>query len=271
MTLLDTDVFIDITRLEDEAVEDIVAEILTGLYAGTDTTQAIEGFSTVVNGQTIGAVIGEEYIYNLHDLIIFLLKKYAIIIKFVLDVPNKTLTCNINHLDPSSVDVIKASVADVNECVIDVRTIQADYNKATYYNEEDLTETVTYYLHTDGTIDTDGTSDRFYPVNQTQLIVAPVTGAEPKTFLEVAYEDALSTLAGTEFENEINVTVKADSNLIHIGDLGQYYQVISYNGTVYTSILTGFTEVNEKYVTLKLGYVRTDLTSILKMQRRAQR
>ena len=272
MSLFDTDVMIDISRLETEAVEDVIAEKLTQMYAGVDPMQAITGFSCVVNHQTIGAVIGEDYVYNLYELIIYLLKKYGVIVHFSLNVPSKTLTCSIDHIDTSSVYIIKASVGDVAECLIDVRAIQSDHNKATYYNELDLTESITYYLHTDGTIDTDANVNRFYPVVGTELVVAPVEDEEdPKTFQEVAYEDALTTLVASEYNNEIDITIKAESSLIQIGQLGQLYSVINYDGTVYTSILTGFEEVNPKYVTLKLGYVRTDLTAILKMQRRGKR
>jgi hypothetical protein len=75
-------------------------------------------------------------------------------------------------------------------------------------------------------------------------------------------------MLNTDFNHEIIVTFNTDSKILSVGQIGQLYNLITPEGVVYSSILTGFEQVNAKYLKLVFGYIRTNLTTILKMQRR---
>ena len=278
MSKLNVDILEDPDVFEETSAEEWIHDRLLDLYNGMDDFQNLTGFSCTYNSTTMikyerqseppeeGADLEN---INLFSFVQEMLKKYNIILTWAVDFANKTIACTIGTLDTEDVWNLKLGLADTPDYSIDIHSIEGTYNKIKYYNEADATDTVTYYLHTDGTIDTDNLLNRITPVTYTEKTAAAddTEGAE-KTFAEVALEDAEASMLNTDFNHEIIVTFNASSKLISVGNIGQLYNLVTPEGVVYSSVLTGFEEVNVQYLRMVFGYIRTDLTTILKMQRR---
>ncbi len=276
-SLLDINIMEDPRVFDNTPVEQWLSNRLTGLFDGSDILQNLAGFSVVYSTSTIIPMdyeIDEENRVEMAEINIFdfvqgLLTKHDIILKWAVDFPNKTVVCTIGKLDLTSVLTIKLGLADTPDYSIDIHSIEGEYNKIKYFNKADFTDTITYYLHTDGTVDADGTTDRITPVRYTERTAeADDTEGEEKTFQEVALIDAQSTMLNTNFDHEIIVTFNTDSKILSMGEIGQLYNLITPEGVVYSSILTGYEQINAKFLKLVFGYIRTNFTTILKMQRR---
>lgn len=279
MSTLNVDLMINPDDFDITPAEEWLCNKLLSLYNGSDSYQNIHGFSCSYTSETMisyqrQSEPTEENPIQLETLNLFtfaqdLLQKYGIILTWTVDFVNQTVNCVISTIDMSNVWNLKLGIADAPEYSIDIHTIEGTYNKIKYYNEADESNTVTYYLHSTGTIDTDDSTDRLFPVNYTEKTAqADDTEGAEKTFEEVALEDAQSSMLNSDFNHEIIVTFNADSKLLSVGGIGQIYNLITPDGVSYKSILTGYEEVNVRYLKLVFGYIRTDLTTILKMQRR---
>lgn len=279
MSKLSVDVQVDPDVFEETYVEEWLHDKLIELYAGSDDYQNIYGFSCSYNSETLityarQTEASEEGTTQLENLNLFqfaqdLLQKYNIMLTWDIDFALKTVTCTIDTLNTNNIWNLKLGIADTPDYTIDIHSVEGTYNKIKYYDNEDVTNTITYYLHSDGTIDSDSTSDRLSPVTYTEKTAqADATEGAEKTFAEVALTDAEASMLNTDYNHEIIVTFNATSNLISVGRLGQLYKLITPEGVAYSSVLTGFEEVNVKYLKLVFGYIRTNLTTILKMQRR---
>lgn len=279
MSLLDVDILVDPRVFEETPVEEWIHDRLLDLYAGTDDFQNLEGFSCTYNSETLidyDYEVDDEGNVRLDNINLFnfvqeLLTKYNIIMTWRVDFAAKTIQCTIDTIDTESVWTIKLGLADTPDYTIDIHSIEGAYNKIKYYNEADYTDTITYYLHSDGTVDTDDETDRLVPVNYTEKTAkADDTEGEEKTFAEVALEDAESSMLNTDFNHEIIVTFNTESKLVSVGNIGQLYNLVTPEGVSFNSVLTGFEQINVKYLRLVFGYIRTNLTTILKMQRRGK-
>lgn len=277
MSLLDVSIMADPRVFDNTPVEQWLVTRLTDLYSGSDLSQNLTGFSADYSTSTIipmqyevdenNAVEMAEI--NIYTFVQELLTKHDIILKWEVDFADKTVECHIGKLNTQNVWNVKLGLADTPDYTIDIHTIEGSFNKIKYYNTADFTDTVTYYLHSDGTVNTDGTTDRLTPVHYCEkTATADDTEGEEKTFAEVALIDAQSAMLNTDFNHEIIVTFNTDSKILSVGQIGQLYNLITPEGVVYSSILTGFEQVNAKYLKLVFGYIRTNLTTILKMQRR---
>lgn len=274
MKYLNVDILEDAEIFKTVSAEEWLYNRLNDLYDGSDTVQNIHGFSCEYNSTTMidyesTAEPGTMETINLFTFVQMLLQRYEIMVTWRVDFSAKTVKATISVIDTSSIWTLKLGIADTPEYSIDIHSIEGTYNKIKYFNEEDLTDTVTYYLHTDGSIDTDGSTGRLVPVTYTEKTAAPdTTEGEEKTFEEVALLDAQASMLNTDFNHEIIVTFNADSKLVPVGELGQLYKLITPEGVAYNTVLTGYMTVNISYLQLTFGLVRTDLTTILKMQRR---
>lgn len=280
MSALDVDLLEDPRVFDTTPIEEWLTDRLLDLYAGSDDFQNLEGFSCDYTSETITPMdyeVDEEGNVEMIDVNLFnivqdILTKHNIILTWEVDFAHKTVACHIQKINLQSVLTVKLGLADTPDYTIDLHTIEGEYNKIKYYDTADFTNTVTYYLHTDGTIDTDGTSDRLTPVHYTErTATADDTEGEEKTFEEVALIDAQSTMLNTNFNHEIIVTFNTESKIIPVGEVGNLYNLVTPEGVVYNSVLTGFEQVDAKYQKLVFGYIRTNLTTVLKMQRRRKK
>ncbi len=280
MSLLDVDLLVDPRVFETTSVEEWLHDRLLELYDGSDTYQNLVGFSCVYSTETMIPFeyeVDDEGNVDMADINLFsfvqeLLKKYNLIMTWRVDFAGQTIQCSIDMIDTEDVWTVKLGLADTPDYSIDIHTVEGTFNKIKYFDEADFTNTVTYYLHSDGTVDTDSLTDRLLPVTYTEKTArADDTEGEEKTFEEVALEDARSAMLNTNFNHEIIVTFNTESKLIPVGNVGQIYNLVTPEGVVFNSILTGYEQINVKYLRLVFGYIRTNLTTILKMQRRGKK
>jgi len=266
MMLMDVQVYLDRRTLRNTALEQIIATKLSSVYANSDAYQKLTGFQTTVAGATVGtSIMGSDDLVNLYDVAQEALRKYSIICFWRLDVSGKTITCDVRHVTGAATKLNMALALDYH---IQIQSISTSYNKMKYYNGDNPAQSITYYMHPDGTVDTSNTN-RITPVVYCERIE---TGQEldgvTMTWQEVALGNAKSTMVNSSHDNEITVTMRSDSKLVPIGSIGDTYQLIDRGGVVYTSILTGYRSDDTTVVTLLFGMIRTELTAILRMEKR---
>ena len=129
------------------------------------------------------------------------------------------------------------------------------------------TTEITYYLHTDGTIDTTD-SDRITPVffdAETLEQTDEMTDAQWITETSVMAKEKLTP---AQYDNEVVLMVWGDDKIINPRDieLGTI-TTLHIKGEVYYSILTGVSVEGGMY-TLTFGAVRTELTKKLSIEKR---
>ena len=193
-------------------------------------------------------------IINLYDSIISrACEKYQITLRPVFDFRHKTITLYIGTVSGNK--TIEADLPNVLQKAITETTSENAVNKLTVYDSNGYTQSITYYLHTDGTYSTTNT-DRVTPV---VLDVKSATADEGKTFAQAAAEVAAETFGQKEYRDLIELTVTKDDTLINplTMQIGQLATIIS-GGRSYTTILTG-REITDT-VKLTFGIERVDLT-----------
>ena len=67
----------------------------------------------------------------------------------------------------------------------------------------------------------------------------------------------------TSYDDELELTVKTDSKLVYIGDIGTRYLIIVDNARYYT-MLTSKEVITDKTMLLIFGMARTRLTQIVR-------
>lgn len=164
--------------------------------------------------------------------------------------------------------------ADLDNVLDKEITLGDSYGSANKYylrktstdKETDVTTvlgTTVYYLHTDGTVDTDSTKDRITPVHWELG-----TMEDCDTWDADALAQATDALTAEQYDNEITMDFRRDDTLINPTSMSIGTEVTVYSGgTAYKSILTG-REWDGNVHRLIFGQVRVDLTKKLILQRR---
>lgn len=265
--LLDVEVFADITTLS-AGIEAWMSDRLREVYAGTDTAQALSGL--VINATTTTAGMYEpndDGVYNLYDIAVQMFKSYGVIIDIRLDIPNRSVVFSFRVVDPVSVWLLETNLADVADYTVSSATLSEFPNKMVIRRDDDPSQELVFYWHPhgfDGYVDTDGTHDRVLPVVSR---CATVSVDEDEVFADVAYEEALSTMYQSQYDDQIEITFNSSSKLVEVGRVGQLY-LIKDGSEMYATILTGYQRINDRYTRMTFGYVRTRLTQILSQERR---
>lgn len=184
--------------------------------------------------------------------------KYGIVVRCIPDLANRQIDIDIGTITSSTI-TIETQLKNIINADINVGNLNADVNKLIVFDETDYTNTVTYYLHSDGTYDTTD-SDRVTPVKEQLKSTAATDSA---TFEEAAASCAADVFGGIEFKNNMSIQLLPDDELISPKSIkiGQKVYVI-HNGTAYSSILSK-REI-DGLVTLTFGSIRTELTYLLK-------
>lgn len=257
LSVFDTDIYVD--TLPTGTIEEQLESLISANFASNpDTLQNLTGLTITKTTTTAGALPIQSPIFNLYDLLANTLKTYSIAVN--MSFKGSILTCKIGRV--AGVEAIEADLKGVVERNIVLGDSFGALNKLTVINKDDHSETATFYLHTDGTIDmTD--ADRITPV----FFGFKEVSVGSSTFSQVAVSEALSTLQQEEFDNLIELTVRIDSKVLPYGmDIGKICTVY-HNGQIYKSIYTGY-EINRNIVKLIFGCVRADLTKMLVIEKR---
>lgn len=246
------------------SLEDFIRQTIEGIFVNnTDDLQNIPGLVTITTSTTSGwgfhITSTEEgqhrAIINLYESIISrALEKYQVTIRPEFDFAAKTITLSIGKIGGTK--VIEADLPNIISKSITETTSENAVNKLIVYNTDGYSQSITYFLHPDGTYDTSNTG-RITPV----VLEVKATAAEEegKTFPQMAADVAAETFAQSEYRDLIELEVIPDDTLINPLAL-QYGQVakIMSGGKSYTTILTG-REIGQT-VKLTFGITRVDLT-----------
>lgn len=263
--VLQTEVFADVELLKTETIEEWLEDILNGVFKGSDESENLPNFLIIRQSSTNGThAASDKGTYNLYDLAVSFFKVYGVLLDFDFDYMTKTVTCTMRSVSDTSYS-FDLSVSDVLSYEIQSSLTQDAPNKMIIKEEDNLTNSITYYWHPtefSGTIDTDSTTNRVIPV-KTRCEVIQVN--EGETFEDAAYASAENTLYSSRYDDLIVVTVRADSALFSDWQIGQLF-TLHANGKTYNTLLTGIHKDSMSSIQLTFGYVRKRLTQILKMK-----
>lgn len=263
--MLDTDVLITTADLTGN-LETFIGKILTDLYVDNPDEEMniplaiTEKTSTSSWALDLFDTDETSKIVNLFDdIVIPAFGAYGIILNFGLDIPNAQITLSIGK-NTAITKYIEADLPNILDKSIIIQKAKKRINKVIVYNEEDYSENVTYYLHSDGTFDTTDT-DRITPVVYDLLTVSTSSSG---TFTDKALAKAQKTFDKNKYDNLIELSLINDDELLSpwAVDMGQIVNVIS-DGVSYSSILTG-REMRDNVTTLIFGTIRQELTKYLK-------
>lgn len=197
------------------------------------------------------------------------LTRYRVAISPVLDIANKRINITIGA--PTGTGFIEADLPDINVVDFTIGKMESGTNKLEIWNQENYSDKIYYYLHTDGTYDTNGSSNRVTPIKMEVISVAPErdsNNAITKTFAVVAKEHADQKFGDIKWKNYIEL----DLGIVNVFDaidmrIGQIVN-IRYQGKNYETILTGKKIGN--VITLIFGTIRVDLTKKMQLEASAK-
>ena len=263
--MLDTDVLVTTSDLTGN-LETFINNVISDLYVDNSDDEMniplviTEKTSTSTWALDLFDTDETSKIVNLFDdIIIPAFGTYGIILTFGLDISNSQITLSIGK-NTAITKYIEADLPNVLDKSIIIQKAKKRINKITVYNDEDFSENVTYYLHSDGSFDTTD-SDRITPVVYDLLTVSTSSSG---SFSDKALAKAQKTFNKNKYDNLIELSLMNDDELLSpwaVG-MGQIVNVIS-DGVSYGSILTG-REMKDNVTTLIFGTIRQELTKYLK-------
>jgi len=261
MDIFDVEIKVDVTELVTKTLEGFISDLITANYiTNSDTLQNILGLSVSVLSGTSGTTLDiTSNITNLYKNIVYsALLQYNIVIDFAISTQQKKILCSImKNIDVNK--VIECDLPNILSKNIDLGVTKESYNKVIVINEDNISQQEIYFLHPDNSISTTD-SNRITPVIF-ETVFTSITGT--KTFLEVAYEKAVTILKPIEYNNLIEIEITNNDTLINplLLGIGQTVTIINAD-TSYNSILTA--KKIGKTTTLIFGAVRKELTKKLK-------
>lgn len=260
---------------------------IKAMFKGEDTFQNINGLNVSVYSSTTGTIdVSTNNTYNIYDSLVDFLKVYGIVCDMEFVFKTKTIQIDIHLVDIDTFWVIDTSEPDVIDCSLKTSN-SSKPNKIVYLNSEyykedatedekkSLTPKLTFYWHPDGF---SGYADQLYASPR----LLPITlkykkkkaqeekkdsdgnvTTEAKTFEQVCEEDAYTSMQRTSYDDELELTVKSDSKIVNIGDIGTRYVIIMDKMRYYT-MLTSKEILTDKTMLLTFGMARTRLTQIVR-------
>lgn len=245
-------------------LEQINAEFVSN--ADTLQNRPVQIASKVRAAQPI--TLGDEKTLNLVDIMAQALTSYGIFLDARLDLGAKKIVVDIVP-QPAAV-VLEADLDNVLDKSITLGDSYGSANKMTIRKEVTDPDTdevsypssQTYYLHTDGSVDTTD-ADRVTPVFWTLADLA-----DSETWDADALAQAVETLTPQQYDNEIVLQYRSGDALVHPETLQPGTPCTIYTGGVaYSSLLTA-KAYSAGTVELTFGAVRVALTKQLILERR---
>lgn len=249
------------------ALETVIANFIRDYWmSNSDAVQNIPGLSvSTISSTTSWGFNLKSDVEGLHRciinfqsaIIIRAMSKYRVGLYVKPDFQEKTINVEVGVLN-SDTFYIESELPNVFVQNIVIQENVFDINKLVVYSQANMTSTITYYLHPDGTYNTTN-SNRVTPV----LFNTVSVSVDNTTFADAAASAAAEAFGSGNYNNLIELTMLNDDALIDPNSLqiGQLVSIIS-NGVSYPSILTGFEIGN--VTKLIFGTVRIDLTKVLK-------
>ena len=261
LSIFNAAVYLDSTA---QTIEQLIADLIVSNFkSSSDPLQNIAGLTVATTSETIGSIDTAEGVGNLYDILTTALSSYGVAVNMDFQPQKKQLSCTIGTV-PGTVTV-EAELRDVLQTCIVLGDSYGQTNKVTVRDKLVPDRSVTYYLHTDGTVSSEN-RDRIYPVFFT---CALIQAQDEETFAQQAQSSAYNLLSRQKYDNMIELTAANDSRVLPMNlQIGAPATVL-HGGRSYRSILTGYVR-REKTTTLVFGIVRIDLTKKLLMQQTRQ-
>lgn len=292
-SLLDMDCFDgdlgSVAKVNDNkmTLEDWLELQMKAIFNSGDTYQNIIGMNITKHSSTNGNIeVANDDIYNIYDLTVEFLKVYGLVVDMEFVPKTQTIQIDIHLVDTEEFWVIDTSETDVLDYSMKTSNSKKPnkivYLNSEYYKEDatdedkaNLTPMLVFYWHPDGFsgyVDQEPKAPRLLPVSkkfkkkkaiEEKKDKDGVVTQEAKSFEQVCKEDAFDSMQRTSYDDELELTVKTDSKLFYIGDIGTRYLIIVDNARYYT-MLTSKEVITDKTMLLTFGMARTRLTQIVR-------
>ena len=262
LALLDVPVSYNRELVQTGALEDFIAGIIEQTYIrNPDKLQNVPGLSVETTSKTTDTKLNlKSNVHEFWDIATKALTMYGVIITAEMLPAKKQIAFRVGKATQTL--TLESELPNcLNKNFVFTDTY-GDTNKATYINKNDEQQSVTYYLHKDGTISTTD-SDRVTPVFFTVEYIESTD-----EFAKVALERATEDLTPQIYKQLIELTYASGDEMIQpntlmIGALAD----IHYKSKIYRSIMTGY-DIKKGKTTLIFGVVRMELTKKLIIERR---
>ncbi len=200
------------------------------------------------------------------------LHRYRVVIEPIINLKEKRVDLSIGITDGEF--KIDADLFGVKIKAFAINKLSSNVNKVEFWNLLDLqdrtrrntTTPIYYYLHQDGTYDTDGTANRITPVIlQVEIIDPGEEDGVPITFAAACRSRAEEIFADISWSNYIelefgNYDRTVNPKTLRTGQLVKIY----HNGEWFDTILTG--KKLSTATTLIFGTMRVDMTKKAKLE-----
>lgn len=252
-----------------------IANTLTEYYVNTsDVLQKMPLRVTYTPGSRNFPLTG-GYNYNsttnILSVIASAFSTWDVVTDIKLDLNNKQIVVNV--FEQTETQTVECNLENVISAQITFGDSYGSTNKLTIHKTvpdgNTLTgiESITYYLHTDGTINTTD-EDRLTPVFFGVGYLEQKEDMTEEEWIAKTETIAKEKLTPASFDNEVVMEVWADDKIVNPKRMTLGTNTTLYiKGIPYYSILTGIT-INGAVYTLTFGAVRTELTKKLSIERR---
>ena len=233
----------------------------TTIKIQTTTQTAIDADLSAATGQTM----------NMYDFAVSALQLYGVIVRAWFDPQSKRLSFEIG-LDREPPVTIEADLENVIDKTFNMDGDGEQFNLVQLIHQNsDGEQTVRWFaLNTDGTI-VESTPPNYNlsgiapPLMMTSKVIGTGTTAPTESEWREKAREILKPSADSQ---EISLSVSMADKLVRVGleDIGRTATIL-HNGITYSAIFTAV-DITKGIKTLTFGFARTDLTSLLKLQRR---
>lgn len=263
--LVDQNHMCDVSISRNEGIEAFLRRYLNEVFNGPDPYENLPGFDFISSTTTPMYIAStDNSLYNLFEILVDAFEQAGLMVHFDVDLMEKSIKCS-THIVSDKVIGLDVSVSDVSELKVTKANNSDKANVCTYYNKDDMSQTLTYYWHPNGnsgTVDTSPAEPRESLVKHSTSVI---TLQEGNTFESQSYADAYSAMYKNRYSDKIEFLIKNDSKIIDVSalNIGDVFLLKNEQETTQT-ILSAKTQVNDSQTRLTFGMLRPNLTDKLK-------
>ena len=271
LSLLDINVYYDISTLTlglenwfDNIVEKYY-ETNTDLSMNFDRVYFDKDFTTII--QTTGIDLGlESNIFNLLDITRTLFYKYGIKAECLLYNVGSGKKLRFTLIPRAVIEdryrIIETRLSSTIECILSFEKNKV--NKLTFVNKANESQTITYYLKSNGNIETDFINNRIMPIVMDTQYIDIQSDFDTETLLS-----AESQMSISNYNNYIEITMLNSTVSFYewYFAVGENYRIV-HDNIQYIATLTAYEYLSDSTINLTFGSIRKDLTQILKLEGR---
>ena len=215
---------------------------------GYNLNPTINILSVITNAFATWGIVTEAYL----DL-----SEKEIVVNIYEQVAEQTIECDLDNIISAEI-TLGDSYGSTNKLTI---------RKTVEEGTPTGTTEITYYRHTDGSINTTD-DDRIVPVFWEVATIEQTSDMTDAQWIQETFTKAKEVLSVGHYDNEVILSVWEDDKIINPKsiEIGTIVTLL-LKGETYYSILTGY-QVEGSIYTLTFGAVRTELTKKLSIQNR---